>query len=63
MDSDTRRLVKLARRQGCTIVMGGKHPHIITQAGIKIPFAGSRSDKGRGLKNMRADLRRAGLKV
>lgn len=62
-NSDMRRLVKAARAEGWTVEpTKGSHVRFVSPRGMQVIASGSVSDQ-RGIKNLRADLRRAGLKL
>ena len=65
MTKDTKQLVKKARKKhGLVLVERRKHKWLATPDGRVIAtISASTSDKGRGPKNMRADLARNGFSV
>jgi predicted RNA binding protein YcfA (HicA-like mRNA interferase family) len=56
------KIAKKLRRLGCEVEPGGKHLRVTTPSGgrVTLPFSGS---DHRGIKNLAAQLRHAGLDV
>jgi hypothetical protein len=63
MDKETRALLKAAEKQGCKLKISGNSHTKILRDGKIIAIAGCSSSDWRGLKNLRASLRRQGVNV
>lgn len=60
MPTDSRELLKRARKLGCEVIPGGKHLKISYRGRVVATIASTPSD-GRTVMNTAHDLRRAGI--
>lgn len=64
MTKDTKQLVKKARkRHGLLLTARGKHKWLVTPDGKVVATISASTSDSRGVKNMRADLKRNGFPV
>ena len=45
---NARELEHMARRAGCQLENGGRHPHIVTPTGYRVPYPAHPGDLARG---------------